>query len=604
LAISFEELLTLETVWITLAFALLYYLGSRAEGKGEAITGISLKFVPLFLLFALGAAYLLTPHVASSRLIFFLGESLVLSAATLLVFRSDNPRTATTAILLVVGVNVLNGLMTKLVLGGVAWDLDERGYLLNALQIGATGSYNSAVRLYYQIPSIAELLYMLSSVTSLPLSVTLTMVSSVFIVLFQAMVYLVTRYITRDLRVAFVVQLFTLFVPRIDLVQSVIPETYSLVLATLSVFLIMKIISHDSPSPLRDFVVAMLLYGGVVITHPSGALLVLTFAILTVIVYSQSLSISRVGYRVEVSSARKRYPLSRILLVITLVVAVAYWLSIPQVTSALTTNLASFVTAFSTAVSRAKPVGTSYVPLYTESGLQYTLPWGIPVAISAAYYMFRVIRRKSESWSMRDLIGAVCFIGGALLIVGSLFILIGTPSSNADRYLGSPGYILLLFSLVAPISRAFSAKGSRVLLVAILVLLLSMIAIGPSVPDISPDSHSAIFEPPTSSSIQFFGSSLSAYPPGSTVASEKNFQPPNTLQTIQESSNVLSFSASYKVTRDLLGGISAGTVDIGSYPKIYFVVTSTYLPGFLQNAENMSNVYLSSGNYFVAGASG
>jgi hypothetical protein len=602
LAISFEELLALETVWITLVFALLYYLGGRAERKGEAYTGFSLNLVPAFLLFTLGAAYLLTPQVAASRLFFFLGESLIISAATLLVFRSDNPRTATTAILLVVGVNVLNGLMTKLVLGGVVWGLDERGFLLNALQIGSTGSYNSIVSGFYQVPTIPQLLYTLSSITSLSLGVTLMVVSSVFIVLFQSIVYLITRYLTRDLRVAFVIQVFTLFVPRLDLVQSVIPETYSLILAALSILLIAKVVSHDSLSPIRDFVVAMVLYGAVVVTHPSGAILVLTFMILTAVVYSQRLSISRAGYRLEVSSAPSGYSLSVVLLAMTAVIAAAYWISIPGVEQVITKQLSGFLAAFSTVTSRAKPVGVSYTPLYTESGLQYTLPWAFPVAISAAYYLVMVIRRRSESWSRRDLIGAICFIGGALLIVGSLFLLIGSPTSNADRYLGSPGYLLVLVSLVAPVTFLFSRRGPKILVVAFLVLLLTMIAVGPSVPDISPDSHAAIFEPPTTSSVQFYGSTLAAYPPLSTVASEKNFQPPITLQALHEADGIVLYSVSYKNTRDLLGGISAGTIDIKSFPNVYFIVDSSYLPGFLHNGGSLSDIYMSSGNYFVAGA--
>jgi hypothetical protein len=604
LAITFETLLALETVWIFGFFALMYFYLGKDRGKDQK-TSISPKLVPVFLLFALGAAYLLTPQVNQYRLAFFLGESLVLSAATLLVFVSDNPKTAATAIVLVVAVNILNGLMTKLVLGGVVWGEDERAYMLNALQIGATGRYNSIIPTgnpYYQIPTIPQLLYTLSAITSLPLGATLTIVSSLFTALFQAIVYLISRYVTRNLRVVFAIQLFTLFVPRLVLVQTVIPETFSLILAALSILLFAKIISHDSSSPIRDLVVAMGLYGAVVVTHPSGVVLVLTFLILTAVVYSQKLSISRAGYRLEVSSNPRGYSLSRVLLVITVVVAAAYWFSIPSVAHIMVTEVKTFATAFTTSLSRAKPVGVSYTPLYTQSGLQYTLTWALPVAVSAAYYLVRVVRRGTESWSRQDLLGLVCFIGGALLIVGSLFFLIGVPASNSDRYVGSPGYVLMLVSLVAPTTYLFSKRGSRILLVAFLVILLTMIAVGPSVPDISPDSHAAIFEPPTASSIQFYGSSLSAFPPGSTVASEKNFQFPTTLQALNEFSGVAGYSTSYKVTRDLLGGISAGTINIGSYPNIFFVVDSSYLPGFLHNGGSLSDIYLSSGNYLVAEA--
>jgi hypothetical protein len=602
LAISFEGLLVLETIIIMGVFALLYFRGRAKEGNKGSTTNISPRLVPVLLLFALGAAYLLTPQVATSRLIFFLGESLVLSATTLLVFRSDNPKSATTAILLVIGINILNGLMTKMVLGGVVWQQDERGYLLNALQIGSTGSYNSILSGYFQVPAVPELLYMLSSITSLPLGVTLTIVSSIFMMLFQATVFLATGYVTRNLKVAFMIQVFILFVPRLTLVQTVIPETYSLILAALSIFIIMKVVSKDSLSPTRDFVVAMLLYGGAVLGHPSGAVLVLTFMVLTVLVYSQKLTISRVGYRLEVSSASKGYPLSRILLLITTVAAAAYWISIPQVTGELTANLSTFLTAFSVTVSRAKPTGVSYTPLYTESGLQYTLPWGLPVALSAAYYISKAIRKKSEDWSQRDLMGAVCFVGGALLIVGSLVFLIGTPSSGADRYLGSPGYILVLFSLAAPFTSLFADRQSKLLPIAFLVLLLTMIAVGPSVPDITPDSHAAIFEPPTMSSIQFYSSALSAFPPNSVVAAEKNFVPPITMSALTESNLTIEYSSSYKNTRDLLGAIAAGTDSVNLHPGTLFVVDDSLLPGFLRNSANTSNIYMSSVDFVVVGS--
>jgi hypothetical protein len=599
LALSFETLLVLETLAITGIFALFYFqdeLGERGNKRGVVRKGT----VPAFLLFALGSAYLLTPQVDLSRWVFFLGESLVLSSATLFAFISDNPRTVKILIGLVVAVNILNGLASKLALGGVVWGEDERPNLVGALQIGASGNYNSLVGGFYQVPVISQLIYTLSAFTSLSPSVSLTVLSSLFIALFQGVVYLVTRYFTRDLRVIFAIQVIAIFVPRLDLVQTVIPEPYSLILGALSLFLILKVINHDTLSPIRDFLLAMVLYVGVIISHPSGAVLVLTFAILAVFIYSQRIAITRAGYRLDAELTSKSYSSPRLVLMVAAVLAFAYWVSIPQVEHVLTGQLNVLVSALSAATSGARPTGVSYTPLYTQSGLQYTLPWAIPVSVSAAYYLVRVARRGKGSWSTSDLMGFVCFLGGALLVVGSFVLLIGSPTSNADRYLGSPGYILLLFSLVAPLAFV-SSKGRKAPLLALLVLLILVIAIGPSIPDIAPDAHGTIFEPPTISSIQFYGSSLPSYPSGAVIASEKNFQPPATLQAQQESGGTLPYSISYKPTRDLLGGISAGTSSILSHPNVYFVVDSTYLPGFLLNSGNVSDIYLSSGTYFITG---
>jgi hypothetical protein len=589
----------LETIVITGFFGFFFFNGRQKDG-GSNQGLITAKTTPVFLLFALGSAYLLTPQVDLSRWFFFLGESLVLSAATLFAFTSDNPRTVNALIGLVVVVNILNGLASKLALGGIVWGEDERPNLVGALQIGATGSYNSLVGGFYQVPVISQLIYTFSSLTSLSPGASLTVLSSLFMALFQGIVYLVTRYLTRDLRVIFAIQVITIFVPRLDLVQTVIPEPYSLILGALSLFLILKVINQETLSPIRDFLLALALYAGVVVSHPSGAVLVLTFSALAVIVYSQRIVITRAGYRLDAVLKSKGYSSPKLVLMVTAVLALAYWVSIPQVEHVLTGQLNVLVSALFTATKGAKPSGVSYTPLYTQSGLQYTLPWAIPVSISAAYYLVRIARRGKESWSARDLMGLVCFMGGALLVVGSFVLLIGSPTSNADRYLGSPGYILLLFSLVAPLAFV-SSKGHKAPLLALLVLLILVIAIGPSIPDIAPDAHGTIFEPPTLSSIQFYGSSLPAYPSGAVIASEKNFQPPATLQAQQESGGIVPYSTSYKPTRDLLGGISEGTSSIASHPNVYFVVDSTYLPGFLLNGGNVSDIYLSSGTYFIAG---
>ncbi len=596
--ISFSQLLVLETVGITAVLFLLFYHTDRPKKPVSQNSGkIPPIYAIVFLALALASAYLLSPLAGEARSLYFLEESLVLGICTAAVATTDDPRVARAAIVIVIGFNVLNGLVTKLALGGTVWGEDERGYMMNSLQIGASMGYGTIQSGFYQVPVVSQLLYSVSSVTSLPLDVTMTILSSIFMVLFQGVLYLFTRYFTKDLRVAFMIQVIGIFIPRLDLMQIVIPEPLSLILGGASMYLFSRIVLLDTKSPIRDFVLAMTLYLTGVLTHPSGAIAVLTLAIFTTIAYAQRISISRAGYRLEIVSSPRGFSISRILMVITAIVTAAYWISVPQVLNVVASQLAVFIHSFTTVAAGAKQAGVSYTPLYTQSGLQYTIPWAIPVAVGSAYYLLQAIRRR-RPWSKVELLGGICYVSGTLLVVGSFVLLAGAATSNADRYLGSPGYLLLLLSLAPALGYAFG-PGRRALLACLLLLVLVTVAIGPSIPDISPDSHASVFEPPSSSTVLFYGSTLQAYPNGAILAAEKNFQPPVNLVSLNELKLTAPYSASYKDTRNLLGGINAGTTTLASVPRAFLVIDSTYLPGFLAEAGNSSNILMSSGQYFV-----
>jgi hypothetical protein len=598
MAISFAMLLVVETLGMTGALTLLLIRGSRGkEQEGQVRPILNLRFAPVLAAFVLAVAYFSTPEVGQARFLFFMAESLVLSAASILVFTSSDPRIGRAAIILVISVNVLNGLATKLVLGGIVWGEDERAYMMNALQIGMSGRFTSVQSGFYQVPSIPQLLYTLSSLTSLPLDVTLTIVSSVFMILFQGVIYLFSSYLTRDFRVVFAIQVVTIFVPRLVLMQQVIPEALSLILSALVLYFLARIILGDSSSQRRDFAVAMLLYAAVVLTHPSGTIAPLTLLLLFSIVYSQRIAISSVGHRLGISSTASGGSLPKILLILTGVAAAAYWVSIPQVKTVIVGQLSSFLSALG---SRGPPSAlASYVPLYTSSGLQYTIAWAVPVVLSSAYYLARIVSGRNESRSKQESLGLLCFAGGIVLAVGSFLILASSPASGADRYLGSPAYLLIVLSLAPPITLLLSRAGTKILVAMFLILLVAMIAVGPSIPDISPDSHATIFEPPTSSSIQFFSSSLPLFPTNATIAAEKDFVAPVSSQALLEEQKISPLYALYKPTRDLLGGLAQGTINISSYEKVFFIVDTALLPGFLPQVRNSSNIYLSSGRFVL-----
>ena len=599
--ISFEDLLILEAVSITAVLAVLFSAGFRPNGGREAPAPLlSPKLVPLLFAFVLVVAYLSIPVVGPTEYVFFLVESAVLATAALWVFTRGDPRTTRIAIVLVICTSIANGLATKFALGGTVWGEDERAYMLYALQIGTSGSFSPAQIGFYQIPVIPQLLYTLSSITSLPLGASLTVISSLFIAVFQATIYLLSSHFTRDMRVAFTIQVMTIFIPRLVIISTVIPEMISLVLAAVGIYLLMRIILLDAVSPRRDFALSMLLYLVVVISHPSGAIAVLAVVTVFTVAYLLRVSVSNAGFRLDILTTSQG--LLRILLVLVATIATVYWTSLPLVEDTLASGFRSiFGRVLSFAVAPSKIL---YTPLYTQSGLQYTVTWSAPIAIASAYYLAKVFSSRREHWSKRDSVGVLFYVAGFLLVAGSFVILAFASTSGSDRYLGTPGYLLMVVSLVPPLSTVFSVGANKLLVATFLILLIGMIAVGPSLPDISPNSHAAIFEPPTSSSVQFYSSTLALYPFNSTIAAEKNFAPSISQTALSEIQSLLThqYSTTYKTTRDLLGEIAAGVNSTAKFPGVFFVVDNSLLPGFLQSTESNSDIYFSSSEYALIGA--
>lgn len=598
MAISFEILLIVEVLGIT---TVLLWLFGRALKSSTRVPGfgpaLSQKLAPLLVVLVLVAAYYMTPDVGQARYLYFLTESIVLAVATVLVLSGKSARRAQYAIILVICITILNGLMTKAFLGGVIWGLDERGYMLDVLRVGSTGHFFLGDNPYYQVPEVPQVLYTLSAITSMPLDVVVTTISSVFMLIFQAAVYLISTHMTRDLRAVFVVELITIFTPRLVLTQVVQPEALSLVFAISMLYLIARIILGDSLSPRRDFAIAMLLFVAIVLTHPSGVIVVMTLMALLTVGYALRVPIRNAGFKLGFLRAPARYPIARVLLILLATTAAAYWISLPGTgKSVLVNQLSQF---FSALVPRGPPNAfTSYVPLYTSSGLQYTLLWALPLALSSGYYLRKLASREHEEWSKQESLGLLCYVGGALLVLGSYAILATSSTSTADRYLGSPGYLLIVLSLTLPVSVVL-LNSRRGLVLALLVLLVGVTAIGPSLPDISPDAHSAIFEPFTASSIQFYATSLKMYSANSTTVIEKDFGDPISLQTLLEAQNTNPISASYKVTRDILGELAQGTANISDFKTAFFTVDTSLLPGFLPQVGNASDIYLSSGRFII-----
>jgi len=499
--------------------------------------------------------------------------------------KMEDKKWATRGLMIIIILTSAHNILTRLFLGGVVWGVDEWWNMSNALRIEYLGLISPAETGYYIIPVVSQVLSFTSTITSLPMMAVSALLSVLFSAVFLLSIYIVSVVLTGNRRIGLILTLVASYTPR--LVLNVQPLYMSIVLASVMLILFVKNLQKASLPKRMFFITSLVLWPAIVFSHPSGVLFFLFFLGLTFFFNYKLQDFLRI------KSTRNHSARPRDMFFLFSSSAIAYWIFPDQILRLLQTQISNILRSLQLNVSLQE---SYYQPLYSQIGVQFAVLWAIPLALAVGYYSNMLFFRRYALRSAANSLGLGCFVGGTLLLMISFLAIVNSSSLNTDRYLGTPAYFLLIISLVPAIGLALSR--SRITSGILLTTLVISISIGTTLPDISPDLHRSVFEPPTRRSIEWSEMVFELLPDEAVIAKTKNFREPLSYRSYEEQS-FLRFDPSYKIVRATLNEIESNEQKISDFPDVLFVIDSSSRPLFLKQVEERVNILVDGGEYLI-----
>jgi hypothetical protein len=357
---------------------------------------------------------------------------------------------------------------------------DQWSYVLGAQSVVDHGTFFG---IYFGDPyySSVPLFVLLTSALTVftgDVFVSTAVLTGVSAVVMTLAIYLLLFKLTK-LHIAAVIAVFIFIsIPQLSLIES-IPSTLSLVIGSLMLLLIINFILK----PERSHIIVIALLGlSAVIFHPIGIIVII--GLCTGLVVLPTIRLIKLHY-LESKVIQGIFGL-------VILLSVTYWFSTDPIMNSVLNPLLKLTTTLSQPSSPTSvPAVASYHPNYFQAGFSYfSYAWAVPVAISAAYVAFLLVKFFSgkERGRLRSLFNAFSPVAGfiGLLAIALAFLsIINSPGASVERYMDTPAYLLLIIPSTVLCCKLISSK-SKIVVVAVVCVLVSTVFVGVSSPDWAP----------------------------------------------------------------------------------------------------------------------
>jgi hypothetical protein len=482
---------------------------------------------------------------------------------------------------------------------GSSWHVDEwdhlgRGYLLSKNVPLSKIVGND----YYKLPVVPVLVSNVILMTNIGAELSGIILEQVFRSVFIIFFYLCGIKLIKNKKAIILSLLITQYTPRLLHSQEVTPFGFSLILAPIILFLLLKYVFTQSnyySVNKMGLLLIIILWTVLVLSHPSF--------IIGLIFYTSLFYIFTIVTKIRIDGTnhvrgalifgRKINVVLRLLSVQTLI----YWTFVGIISKFLLSKGGQFYSDISLGIQLKTTETSMYIPLTSASNPIYTIGWAFIVSLSTSYFIYLIMFKRANIFVYNHLLFLSYYLPGIMLLSLSFLGLLFDPSSNLDRYLGSPAYFLISVSTLFSLSYIIKNNTKKTVYLFVFILCLYFVT-GITQPNIAIDLHSEIYEPRSYESMSFSNSFLFNAPDKLNLIFSKDFSLPIDQSLFNIKTSLQPYDLSFKVIRYNLQLIDQGLVPMDNY-EYYFFVNLQYYPNFMKIAHNGANILLSQGGMIV-----